>query len=119
MTESLPRDVDAHIVTLLTKLSSLRESNEESVRKVPMFIESRSLELWRAVAVECFATFLFSFVVSGTFCFYANNLTYSWQLILPGALAAGCAVAAISLIFGPVSGKRHVLILIFLVYSFG
>ncbi|XP_043284211.1 neurogenic protein big brain [Venturia canescens] len=103
-TDAMPRDVDAHIVTLLTKLSELRENNVEPMteRRAPMSIEARSLELWRAVAVECFATFLFGFVVLGAAA--SSNVYGSGLSVLATAIASGFAIAAISLIFGQVSG---------------
>lgn len=105
MTEPLPRDMDAHIVTLLSKISALRDNNNELVvpRRPSMSIEVWSLELWRAVAVECFATFLFSFVVSGAT--NASNVYGSGLSVLSTAVAAGLGIAAISLIFGPISGE--------------
>lgn len=104
-TEAGPRDVDAHIVTLLAKLSELRENNVEPVteHRPPMSIEARSLELWRAVAVECFATFLFGFVVLGAAA--SSNVYGSGLSVLATAIASGFAIAAIYLIFGKVSGK--------------
>ncbi|KAK2588511.1 hypothetical protein KPH14_001087 [Odynerus spinipes] len=104
-TESLPREVDAHIVNLLTRLTSMRENNvEASERRVPMSTEARSLELWRAVAIECFATFLFSLVVSGAAS--STAVSGSGLSILATAIASGFVVAAIYLIFGHVSGAH-------------
>ena len=105
---SLPRDVDAHIVTLLTKLSALREATAEPLqeRRQPMSIEARSLELWGAVAVECFATFIFSFVVFGA----TESATHILS-VLATALASGLAIAAIYIIFGMVSGKLKTFII--------
>lgn len=103
-TETLSRELDAHIVTLLTRISSLREtSGDLTERKAPMSIEARSLELWRAVAVECFATFLFSLVVSGAAA--SSAVSGSGLSVLATAVASGFAIAAISLIFGHISGK--------------
>lgn len=103
-TESLSRELDAHIVTLLTRISALKENNGElTERKAPMSIEARSLELWRAVAVECFATFLFSLVVSGAAA--SSVVSGSGLCVLATAVASGFAIAAISLIFGHISGK--------------
>lgn len=101
-TESIPRDLDAHIVSLLTKLSAIKESGGEvaPARRVPMSIEARSLELWGAVAIECFATFLFSFVVFG-----ATESSNHILSVLTTAIASGFAIAAIFLIFGHVSGE--------------
>ncbi|XP_003699287.3 MIP channel family protein big brain isoform X1 [Megachile rotundata] len=102
-TETLSREIDAHIVTLLTRMSALKENNAELVeRKAPMSIEARSLELWRAVAVECFATFLFSLVVSGAAA--SSAVSGSGLSVLAIAVASGFAIAAICLIFGHVSG---------------
>ncbi|XP_058800161.1 neurogenic protein big brain-like [Phymastichus coffea] len=109
-TASLTREVDDHIMTLLTKLSALKESTHYQLdangqpieHKQPMGIEAKSLELWRAVAVECFATFLFAFVVAGAST--ASSVSGSGLNVLTTAIASGFAVAAIQLIFGPVSG---------------
>lgn len=104
-TESLSREVDAHIVTILTRLSALKENNAEiTERKTPMSVEARSLELWRAVAVECFATFLFSLIVSGAAA--ASAVSGSGLSVLATAVASGFAIAGISLIFGHVSGEK-------------
>ncbi|KMQ94792.1 neurogenic protein big brain [Lasius niger] len=106
-TESLAREVDSHIVTILSRLSALRENNAEVTdRKPPMSIEARSLELWRAVAVECFATFLFSLVVAGAAA--ASAVSGSGLSVLATAVASGFAIAAISLIFSHISGKNIV-----------
>lgn len=104
-TESLSREVDAHIVTLLTRISALKETGGDlAERKAPMSIEARSLELWRAVAVECFATFLFSLVVSGAAA--SSAVSGSGLSVLATAVASGFAIAAISFIFGHISGKK-------------
>jgi len=103
--ESLAREVDAHIVTILSRLSALRENNAADVadRKAPMSIEVRSLELWRAVAVECLATFFFGLVVAGAAA--ASAVSGSGLSVLATAVASGFAIAAISLIFSHISGK--------------
>ncbi|KYN01536.1 Neurogenic protein big brain [Cyphomyrmex costatus] len=101
--ETLAREVDAHIVTILSRLSALRENNTDVTdRKVPMSVEARSLELWRAVAVECLATFLFSLVVAGAAA--ASAVSGSGLSALATAVASGFAIAAISLIFSHISG---------------
>ncbi|TGZ36212.1 Neurogenic protein big brain [Temnothorax longispinosus] len=101
--ETLTREMDAHIVTILSRLSALRENNaDERERKAPMSIEARSLELWRAVAVECLATFFFSLVVAGAAA--ASSVSGSGLSALATAVASGFAIAAISLIFGHISG---------------
>lgn len=103
-TESLTREVDAHIVTILSRLSTLRENNVEVIdRKAPMSIEARSLELWRAVAVECLATFLFALVVAGAAA--ASAVSGSGLSVLATAVASGFTIAAISLIFSHISGN--------------
>lgn len=103
--ETLAREVDAHIVTILSRLSALRENNADVTdRKAPMSIEARSLELWRAVAVECLATFLFSLAVAGAAA--ASSVSGSGLSALATAVASGFAIAAISLIFSHISGKR-------------
>ncbi|XP_012274697.1 neurogenic protein big brain [Orussus abietinus] len=101
--EAVPREVNANIVSLLNKLSALRESTGEPLaRAVPMSTEARSLEFWRAVAVECFATFLFALVVSGAAA--ASAVSGSGLSVLATAIASGFSIAAISMIFGHVSG---------------
>lgn len=103
--ESLPREVNAQIITLLSKISALRENGDQELeRRAPMSVESRSLELWRAVAVECFATFLFSLVVSGAA--VSSAVSGSGLSVLSTAVASGFAIAAIAIIFGHVSGKK-------------
>ncbi|CAK9798997.1 Neurogenic protein big brain [Anthophora quadrimaculata] len=102
-TETLPREIDAHIVTLLTRISALKENNPDlTQKKLPMSIEARSLELWRAVAVECFATFLFSLIVSGAAA--SSAVSGSGLSVLATAVASGFAIAAICWIFGHISG---------------
>ncbi|OAD54844.1 Neurogenic protein big brain [Eufriesea mexicana] len=102
-TETFSRELDAHIVTLLTRISALKENNAElTEKKAPMSIEARSLELWRAVAVECFATFLFSLVVSGAAA--SSAVSGSGLSVLATAVASGFAISAISFIFGHISG---------------
>lgn len=107
-TETLPRDLDAHIVTLFSRLSALQENNPDDnpvERRLPMSVEARSLELWRSVAVECLATFIFALVVSGAT--DASKASGSGLSILATAIASGLAMAAISLIFGHISGKKY------------
>ncbi|XP_043529348.1 neurogenic protein big brain isoform X2 [Frieseomelitta varia] len=102
-TETFSKELDAHIVTLLTRISSFKESNAEPVeKKAPMSIEARSLELWRAVAVECFATFVFSLVVSGAAA--SSAVSGSGLSVLATAVASGFAISAICFIFGHISG---------------
>lgn len=69
-----------------------------------MSIEVRSLELWRAVAVECLATFFFGLVVAGAAA--ASAVSGSGLSVLATAVASGFAIAAISLIFSHISGKN-------------
>ncbi|KYM88368.1 Neurogenic protein big brain [Atta colombica] len=103
--ETLAREVDAHIVTILSRLSAFRENNADVTdRKAPMSVEARSLELWRAVAVECLATFLFSLVVAGAAA--ASAVSGSGLSALATAVASGFAIAAISLIFSHISGYK-------------
>lgn len=105
--ETLTREVDAHIVTILSRLSALRENNADVTdRKAPIAVEARSLELWRAVAVECLATFLFCLVVAGAAA--ASSVSGSGLSALATAVASGFAIAAISLIFSHISGKSAV-----------
>ncbi|XP_076474310.1 MIP channel family protein big brain isoform X2 [Bombus vancouverensis nearcticus] len=75
---------------------------ELTEKKAPMSIEARSLELWRAVAVECFATFLFSLVVSGAAA--SSAVSGSGLSVLATAVASGFAISAICFIFGHISG---------------
>ncbi|XP_048508879.1 neurogenic protein big brain isoform X2 [Athalia rosae] len=67
-----------------------------------MSTEARSLELWRAVAVECLATFIFALVVSGASA--ASAVSGSGLSVLATAIASGLAMASICLIFGHISG---------------
>ncbi|XP_006621735.1 neurogenic protein big brain [Apis dorsata] len=104
-TETFSKELDAHIVTLLTRISSLKENNTELLeKKAPMSIEARSLELWRAVAVECFATFLFSLIVSGAAA--SSAVSGSGLSVLATAIASGFAISAIYFIFGHISGSH-------------
>lgn len=119
---SLPRDLDSHILTLLTKISNLKDQHQSHMnhhhhhhrrRSHSMSVEVWSLELWRAVAVECFATFLFSFIIiaASITTYYSIPYPGSVSTGMPGtsitatALATGLAIAAVQLIFGPISGK--------------
>lgn len=115
-TETFSRELDAHIVTLLTRISSLKENNTELLeKKAPMSIEARSLELWRAVAVECFATFLFSLIVSGAAA--SSAVSGSGLSVLATAVASGFAISAICFIFGHISGKFHNLNNAFIIFK--
>lgn len=109
MATELPRDIDAQIVNLLTRISSIRDGNivrERTIdRRQSMSNEMRSLEFWRAVAVECFATFLFVLVVLGAA--GSSNVYGSGLSVLATSIASGFAIAAIYLIFGHISGKFH------------
>lgn len=109
MTTELSRDVDTHIVSLLTKLASLQKHTQERPenRRILMSTEARSLELWKAVAVECFATFLFSLLVLGAAA--SSNVYGSGLSVLATAIASGFAISAIYLIFGHISGKIIIL----------
>lgn len=104
MATELSRDVDVHIVTLFSKIATLQESSREhpEERRTSMSTEARSLELWRAVAVECFATFLFCLVVIGA----TANAYGTSMSVLHTAIASGFGIAAIYLIFGHISGKK-------------
>ncbi|KAI4483645.1 hypothetical protein M0804_007905 [Polistes exclamans] len=103
-TESLPREVDAHIVNILTRLSNIRDNNVDAYKRIPMSTEARSLELWKAVLVECVATFLFVFAVSGAAS--STAVSGSGLSILATAIASGFVVSAIYFIFGHVSGSH-------------
>ncbi|KAI4502507.1 hypothetical protein M0802_002419 [Mischocyttarus mexicanus] len=103
-TESLPREVDAHIVNILTKISNMRDNIDVSEKRIPMSTEARSLELWKAVLVECVATFLFVFVVSGAAS--STAVSGSGLSILATSIASGFVISAIYLIFGHVGGSH-------------
>lgn len=109
-TETLPRELDAHIITLFSRLSALQDNGNDNTteRKPPMSVEARSLELWRAVAVECLATFIFALAVSGAAA--ASTAGGSSLSVLATAISAGLAMASIHLIFGHISGKKKPLI---------
>ncbi|XP_046479605.1 neurogenic protein big brain [Neodiprion pinetum] len=104
-TATLPRELDAHIVTLFERISALRDNaSENSVeRRPPMSVEARSLELWRAVAIECFATSILALVVPGAVA--PSLIEPSTRLsALAVSIATGLAMASICLIFGHISG---------------
>ncbi|XP_063976979.1 neurogenic protein big brain [Diachasmimorpha longicaudata] len=104
MATEISRDVDAHIVNLLTKLAALRDAPKERQegRRLTMSNEFRSLELWRAVAVECLATFMFCLVSLGA---GVGVIVHgSGLLVLATCLGTGCSIAAIWIIFGHISG---------------
>lgn len=114
-TVNLSKEMDLQIVQLLSKLTAMREQREQQQQSDPtrqqlekhsMSIEAKSLELWRAVAVECFATFLYAFIVAGASISTTSPGNSLGALsVVTAAVASGFAIAAVQMIFGPVSGE--------------
>ncbi|XP_057334205.1 neurogenic protein big brain-like [Microplitis mediator] len=98
------RDLDMHIINLLTKISAIQAKSKDRSKshRIPMSTELRSFELWKAIAIECLSTFLFTLIVLGAAC--SSNVYGSGLSVLSTAIASGFTIAAIYLIFGHISG---------------
>lgn len=104
---TLPSDqnLDYCIVTLFEKLEALKNDSNHTKpnlnRKLPIQLEIRTLEFWRAVISECLASFIYVFLVCGA---AADAGTTISSGVIATALAAGFAATTLTHCFGHISG---------------
>ena len=96
--------LDSHILALLDKLDHVQGELSPPPARLPMHVEVRRLEFWRAIIAECMATFFFVFLIC------AANVPWSthWasQSLIAGAFTAGFSAAALTQCFWRVSGAH-------------
>ncbi|KAJ8918783.1 hypothetical protein NQ315_015104 [Exocentrus adspersus] len=81
--------------------------NVTDKNKTQMRIEIRTLEFWRAVISECFASFIYVFVVCGAAAGAGINAPFS-SVLLVTSLATGFIVTSLTQCLGHISGvKEH------------
>ena len=95
----------ASIESLLKKLFERFETmrlDQPKAMRVPMQAEIRSLDFWRSIVAECLATFFLVFIICGAFIPWSGHTPPSIGI----ALAAGFAIASLTLCFSHVSGNH-------------
>ena len=92
--------VEILLETLMERFETLRTQRPKKMR-VPMQAEIRSLDFWRSIVAECLASFFLIFIVCGSFIPWSGHSPPSIGI----ALAAGFAVASLTLTFAHVSGN--------------
>lgn len=108
---SLPisdQNIEYHLVTLFEKLEALRNDNKQSsqcANKLPIRVEIRTLEFWRSIICECWASFVYVFVVCGAAAGAGANAS---SVLLASALAAGFAMTSLTQCFGHISGIQKI-----------
>jgi len=93
--------VEILLETLMERFETLRTQRPKKMR-VPMQAEIRSLDFWRSIVAECLASFFLIFIVCGSFIPWSGHSPPSIGI----ALAAGFAVASLTLTFAHVSGAH-------------
>lgn len=99
--------VEYYILTLFEKFEVLRAENAKTninPARLPMRVEVRTLEFWRAVISECMASFVYIFVVCGASAGSGVGTPYA-TLLLATSLAAGFSMTALVQCFGHISGE--------------
>ena len=91
--------VEGLLQTLLERFETLRMDQPKAMR-VPMQAEIRSLDFWRSIVAECLATFFLIFIICGAAIPWAGHTPPPFAI----ALAAGFAIASLTLCFSHVSG---------------
>lgn len=102
------QSLEVHLVTLFEKLEALRAdtpNGNSNLPKIPMQVEIRTLEFWRAVICECLASFVYVFVVWGAATAAGQSVSPALILITT-ALAAGFTMTTLTQCFGHISGKK-------------
>lgn len=95
--------VETLLSTLLERFETLRMDQPKRMR-VPMQAEIRSLDFWRSIVAECLASFFLTFIICGSFIPWSGHTPPSIGI----ALAAGFAVASLTLTFAHISGIHTV-----------
>ena len=91
--------VESLLQALLERFETVRMQQPQKMR-APMQAEIRSLDFWRSIVAECLASFFLVFIVCGSFIPWSGHTPPSIGI----ALAAGFAVASLTLTFAHVSG---------------
>ena len=96
--------VESLLTTLMERFETIRteqnSANGGRPLRVPMQAEIRSLDFWRAIVAECLASFFLIFIVCGSFVPWSGHTPPAIGI----ALAAGFAVASLTLSFAHISG---------------
>lgn len=100
------QSVEYYLVTIFEKIENIRcESiNVVDNTKSQMRMEIRTLEFWRSVISECFASFVYVFVVCGAAA-GAGVGAPIYFVLLATSLASGFVITSLTQCFGHISGK--------------
>lgn len=104
---SSDQNIEYHIVTLFEKIESLRNENTTTApctTRLPIQVEIRTLEFWRAVTSECMSSFIYVFIVCGAAAGGGVGASLP-SVLLATALAAGFAMTSLTQCFGQISGN--------------
>lgn len=97
--------LDHYIKQIFERLNGLQTMQEyKSSANMPMRTEIRSLEFWKSVVCECFASFIYVFVVCGAASGPGVSGTIS-SVILATSLASGFTMSMLTQCLGRISGK--------------
>ncbi|XP_043189767.1 neurogenic protein big brain-like [Amphibalanus amphitrite] len=98
--------LDSHILTLIDKLDHVQGELSPPPARLPMHVEVRRLEFWRAIIAECMATFFFVFLICAANVPWSTHTVWAAQSLFAGAFTAGLAAAALTQCFWRVSGAH-------------
>ncbi|XP_072401935.1 neurogenic protein big brain [Diabrotica undecimpunctata] len=101
------QNIEYHLVTMFEKLENLRNDTVKTSEKskIPLQVEIRTLEFWRAVISECLSSFIYVFIVCGAAAGSGVGAPIS-SVLLATALAAGFAMTSLTQCFGHISGAH-------------
>ncbi|XP_056647081.1 neurogenic protein big brain isoform X1 [Diorhabda sublineata] len=101
------QNIEYHLVTMFEKLENLRNGTVKATKisKLPVKVEIRTLEFWRAVISECLSSFIYVFVVCGAAAGSGVGAPIS-SVLLATALSAGFAMTSLTQCFGHISGAH-------------
>ena len=100
--------VESLLTTLMERFETIRteqDTNGGRPHRVPMQAEIRSLDFWRSIVAECLASFFLIFIVCGSFVPWSGHTPPAIGI----ALAAGFAVASLTLSFAHISGNHNLI----------
>lgn len=104
------QSIEYHMITLFDKLEALKNdkyyASDIKNNRIPMKVEIRTLELWKSVICECFASFIYIFIVCGAALTGGIENGSISSILLATALASGFTMTTLSQCFGHISGRK-------------
>ncbi|CAG9759884.1 unnamed protein product [Ceutorhynchus assimilis] len=101
-------NVEFHLVTLFEKLESIRREKigSSNLKKLPLQVELRTFEFWKALISETIASFVYVFLVCGANAASRMGNTSPANVFLFTAMTSGFVMMFLTQFFGHVSGAH-------------